>query len=160
MKTTLHLKSAVTHVKMDSLRCALGRRSGHWPNEPGSQRPGESESWNYPTARSSPRLELWRVEFANTKRFGLAGLHIAGNGFPWNRANFTLYYDGPPDTWMQGLDADVVVNWIGQHEDDNAGLTGSPKFQMPRTGGPNNPALYPFRARKIAAWTTCDLMAS
>jgi iron complex outermembrane receptor protein len=47
---------------------------------------------------------------ANSKRFGLAGLYIAGNGFPWHRANFTLYYDGPPDTWMQGLDAGAVVH--------------------------------------------------
>jgi hypothetical protein len=96
----------------------------------------------------------------DTKRFGLAGLYILGNGFPWNRANFTLYYDGPPDTWMQGLDAGAVVHWIGQYNDDNAALTGSPKPNMPRTGGPNNPAPYPFRARKIAAWTTFDLIAS
>src|SRR4029077_11646245 len=44
---------------------------------------------------------LSRFEFqtlADTKRFGLAGLFIIGNGFPWNRANFSLYYDGPPDT--------------------------------------------------------------
>jgi len=106
---------------------------------------------------------LSRIEFqtlANTKRFGLAGLFIIGNGFPWNRANFSLYYDGPPDTWMQGLDAGAVVHWIGQYNDDNVGLTQSPKFNMPRTGGPNNPALYPFRARKVSAWTTLDLIAS
>ena len=106
---------------------------------------------------------LSRIEFqtlANTKRFGLAGLFIIGNGFPWNRANFSLYYDGPPDTWMQGLDAGAVVHWIGQYNDDNVALTQSPKFNMPRTGGPNNPALYPFRARKIAAWTTLDLIAT
>jgi outer membrane receptor protein involved in Fe transport len=100
---------------------------------------------------------LSRAEF---ETFGIAGLFILGNGFPWNRANFSLYYDGPPDTWMQGLDAGAVVHWIGQYEDDNVALTGSPKIQMPRTGGPNNPAPYPFRARKIAAWTTLDLIAS
>jgi hypothetical protein len=106
---------------------------------------------------------LSRIEFqslANSKRFGLAGLFIIGNGFPWNRANFTLYYDGPPDTWMQGLDAGAVLHWIGQYNDDNVALTQSPKFNMPRTGGPNNPALYPFRARKVSAWTTLDLIAS
>jgi TonB dependent receptor len=104
---------------------------------------------------------LSRAEFEglpNTKRFGLAGLFIAENAFPWNRANFTLYYDGPPDTWMQGLDAGAVVHWIGQYNDDNAALTQSPKLNMPRTGGPNNPALYPFRARKVSAWTTLDLI--
>jgi hypothetical protein len=106
---------------------------------------------------------LSRIEFqalANSKRFGLAGLYFAGNGFPWHRANFSLYYDGPPDTWMQGLDAGAVVHWIGQYNDDNLSLTGSPKANMPTTGGPNNPAPYPFRARKIAAWTTLDLIAS
>src|SRR4029077_18917695 len=106
---------------------------------------------------------LSRIEFqtlADTKRFGLAGLFIIGNGFPWNRANFSLYYDGPPDTRMQGLDAGAVVHWIGQYNDDNGALTGSTKIQMPRTGGPNNPSLHPFRARKIAAWTTLDLIAS
>jgi iron complex outermembrane receptor protein len=106
---------------------------------------------------------LSRIEFqtlANTKRFGLAGLFIIGNAFPWNRANFSVYYDGPPDTWMQGLDAGAVVHWIGQYNDDNVALTQSPKFNMPRTGGPNNPAPYPFRARKVSAWTTLDLIAS
>ena len=75
---------------------------------------------------------LSRAEFEglpNTKRFGLAGLFIAQNAFPWNRANFTSYYDGPPDTWMQGLDAGAVVHWIGQYEDDNVTLTGSTKLQ-------------------------------
>ena len=106
---------------------------------------------------------LSRIEFqsfANTKRFGLAGLFIIGNAFPWNRANFSLYYDGPADTWMQGLDAGAVVHWIGQYNDDNSTLTQSPKLNVPITGGPNNPAPYPFRARKIAAWTTLDLIAS
>jgi iron complex outermembrane receptor protein len=106
---------------------------------------------------------LSRIEFqslANTKRFGLAGLFILQNAFPWNRANFSLYYDGPPDTWMQGLDAGAVVHWIGQYNDDNVALTQSPKFNMPITGGPNNPSVYPFRARKVSAWTTLDLIAS
>jgi len=106
---------------------------------------------------------LSRIEFqtlANTKRFGLAGLFIIGNGFPWNRANFSLYYDGPADTWRQGFDIGAVVHWIGQYNDDNAALTQSPKLNLPRTGGPNNPSAYPFRARKIAAWTTLDLIAS
>src|SRR5262249_36965335 len=52
------------------------------------------------------------------------------------------------------------VHWTGQYNDDNGGLTASPKLNMPVTGGPNNPAPYPFRARKIAAWTTLDLIAS
>src|SRR5947208_12974814 len=86
---------------------------------------------------------LSRIEFqslANTKRFGLAGLFIIGNGFPWNRANFSLYYDGPADTWRQVFDIGAVVHWIGQYNDDNAALTQSPKLNLPRTGGPNNPS--------------------
>jgi outer membrane receptor protein involved in Fe transport len=102
----------------------------------------------------------------NTKRFGIAG-EVIPEGFtltgslPWNRANFSMFYDGPADTWMQGLDIGTVVHYTGQYEDDNVGLTGSPKVNMPRTGGPGaNAASFPFRARKVAAWTTLDLIAS
>jgi iron complex outermembrane receptor protein len=101
-----------------------------------------------------------------TKRFGIAGEFIPPgfsltNSLPWSRANFSLFYDGPADTWLQGLDIGAVVHWIGQYEDDNVTLTGSPKLNMPRTGGPgDNAAPFPFRARKVAAWTTLDLIAS
>ena len=102
----------------------------------------------------------------NTKRFGIAG-EFAPPGFsltnslPWNRANFSLFYDGPTNTWMQGLDTGAIVHWIGQYNDDNVSLTESTKLNMPRTGGPgNNAAPFPFRARKVAAWTTLDLIAS
>ena len=102
----------------------------------------------------------------DTKRFGIAGEFLP-RGFsltsslPWNRANFSLFYDGPADTWMQGLDLGAVVHWVGQYEDDNVFLTGSPKLNMPRTGGPGiNAASFPQRARKVAAWTTLDLIAS
>ena len=116
--------------------------------------------------------------FPDTKRFGIAG-EFAPPGFtltnslPWNRANFSLFYDGPADTWMQGLDVGAVVHWIGQYEDDNVSLTGSESFpikpQTPRTqgpflsatGGPNpNVGQESFRARKVSAWTTLDLIAS
>jgi outer membrane receptor protein involved in Fe transport len=102
----------------------------------------------------------------DTKRFGIAGEFIPPgfsltNSLPWNRANFSLFYDGPADTWMQGLDIGAVVHWIGQYEDDNVSLTFSPKLNMPRTGGSgDNAAPYPQRARKVAAWTTLDLIAS
>ena len=72
----------------------------------------------------------------NTKRFGIAGEFIP-EGFtltgslPWNRANFSMFYDGPADTWMQGLDIGAVVHYTGQYEDDNSNLTGSSKPQMP-----------------------------
>ena len=102
----------------------------------------------------------------DTKRFGIAGEFLP-RGFsltsslPWNRANFSLFYDGPVNTWMQGSDIGAVVHWVGQYEDDNVFLTGSPKLNMPRTGGPgDNAAHFPQRARKVAAWTTLDLIAS
>jgi iron complex outermembrane recepter protein len=102
--------------------------------------------------------------FPDTKRFGIAGEFIPPgftltSSLPWSRANFSLFYDGPADTWMQGLDIGAVVHYTGQYEDDNVSLTGSPKVNMPRTGGPgNNAAPFPFRARKVAAWTTLDLI--
>ncbi len=101
-----------------------------------------------------------------TKRFGIAGEFIPPgfsltNSLPWNRANFSLFYDGPADTRLQGFDIGAIVHYTGQYEDDNVGLTLSPKRNMPRTGGPgNNAAPFPFRARKVAAWTTLDLIAS
>ena len=103
---------------------------------------------------------------SDIKRFGIAG-EFAPPGFtltsslPWNRANFSLYYDGPTDTWMQGVDVGAVIHWVGQYNDDNVSLTGSPKLNMPRTGGPgDNAAPFPQRARNVAAWTTLDLIAS
>src|SRR5205823_4852010 len=104
----------------------------------------------------------WLSRIQLFKRFGLAGLYFSGNGFPWNRANFSLYYDGPPDTWMQGLDAGAVVHWIGQYEDDNITLTTSvPPFNGPKAQTPRTDPLTgndSIRARKIAAWTTLDLI--
>ena len=102
----------------------------------------------------------------DTKRIGIAGEFIPPgfsltSSLPWNRANFSLFYDGPTDTWIAGLDTGAVVHYTGQYEDDNVSLTGSPKLNMPRTGGPgDNAALYPHRARKVAPWTTLDLIAS
>src|SRR5437773_4455411 len=102
----------------------------------------------------------------DTKRFGIAG-EVIPPGFtltgslPWSCANCSLFYDGPPDTWLAGLDVGAIVHYTGQYEDDNVSLTESPKVNMPRTGGPgNNAAPFPFRARKVAAWTTLDLIAS
>ena len=67
---------------------------------------------------------------------------------------------------MQGLDVGAIVHWTGQYEDDNASLTGSTKLNEPRSGplgGPvvNGVAVGPgneVRARKVAAWTTLDLL--
>ena len=101
----------------------------------------------------------------STKRFGIAG-EVIPPGFtltgslPWNRANFSLFYDGPADTWMQGLDTGAVVHYTGQYEDDNVSLTQNPftgefsKPQTPRSG------FRSWRARKVREWITLDLLIS
>ena len=101
----------------------------------------------------------------DTKRFGIAG-EVIPPGFtltgslPWSRANFSLFYDGPADTWMQGLDIGAVAHYTGQYEDDNVSLTQSfftgelAKPQTPRSGP------LPWRARKVREWITLDLIAS
>src|SRR5438874_80501 len=95
------------------------------------------------------------------KRFGIAGTFqppggTLTNSTPWNRANFSIFYDGPADTWMQGLDIGAIVHWTGQYEDDNATLTGSTKLQEPRSGplGGGDEV----RARKVSSWTSLDLI--
>jgi outer membrane receptor protein involved in Fe transport len=97
----------------------------------------------------------------DTKRFGIAGEFIRPgfsltSSLPWNRANFSLFYDGPADTWMQGLDVGAIVHWTSQYEDDNVSLTGSTKLNEPRSGG--FPEFGEIRARKVSAWTTLDLI--
>ncbi len=101
----------------------------------------------------------------NTKRFGIAGEFLSTsftltNSLPRHRANFSLFYDGPADTWLGGLDVGAVVHFISDYNDDNIDLTASPKSNMPITGGPNNPSVYPFRARNVDSWVTLDLIAS
>src|SRR6266404_2273839 len=103
---------------------------------------------------------LSRAEFQaapGVKRVGIAGEFLPPafaltSSLPWHRANFSLFYDGPADTWMQGLDVGAVVHWTGQYEDDNASLTGSTKLNEPRSGP------LDFRARKVSALTTLDLV--
>jgi iron complex outermembrane receptor protein len=107
---------------------------------------------------------LSRAEFQanpNSKRYGIAGLFeppgfTLANSLPWHRANFSIFYDGPADTWAGGLDVGAVVHWTGQYEDDNEALTGAPKLQQPRSGG--FPDFGEIRARKVSAWTTLDLI--
>ena len=85
---------------------------------------------------------LSRAEFQaapDVKRVGIAGEFLPPgfaltSSLPWHRANFSIFYDGPADTWMQGLDVGAVVHWTGQYQDDNASLTGSTKLQEPRSG--------------------------
>jgi|GEM_PF-372461 len=103
---------------------------------------------------------LSRAEFQPTKdskRFGINGEFVPTaftltNSLPWHRANFSIFYDGPADTWASGLDVGAVVHWTGQYNDDNLTLTGATKPQTPASG----PFFY--RARKVSALTTLDLI--
>ena len=115
----------------------------------------------------------------DTKRFGIAGEFLPTafsltSSLPRNRANFSIFYDGPADTWAAGLDVGAIVHWTGQYEDDNISELGS-KPQTPRTNPPGTfnklgedvsglegdgrlnhaPGVG---ARKVAAWTTLDLI--
>ncbi len=99
----------------------------------------------------------------NVKPVGIAGEFLPPgfaltSSLPWNRANISMFYDGPADTWAGGLDVGAIVHWTGQYEDDNASLTGSTKLNEPRSGpkgGGNEIA-----ARKVSAWTTLDLLVN
>ena len=93
----------------------------------------------------------------DTKRFGINGEFVPSSftltsSLPWHRANFSVFYDGPADTWAAGLDVGAVVHWTSQYEDDNISLTSALKPQQPRSGP------FPERARKVSAWTTLDLI--
>src|SRR5215813_9952837 len=107
---------------------------------------------------------LSRAEFQaspDVKRVGIAGQFLPPgfaltSSLPWNRANFSLFYDGPADTWMQGLDVGVIVHWTGEYNDDNASLTGSTKLNEPRSGPAGGGD--EIRARKVSALTTLDLV--
>jgi hypothetical protein len=107
---------------------------------------------------------LSRAEFqaaSNFKRVGINGEFLPPafaltSSLPWHRANFSLFYDGPADTWAAGLDVGAVVHWTGQYEDDNASLTGSTKLNEPRSGPAGGGD--EIRARKVAALTTLDLI--
>jgi iron complex outermembrane receptor protein len=97
----------------------------------------------------------------DTKRFGVAGDFLPSafsltSSLPRNRANFSLFWDGPADSWMQGLDIGAVVHWTAQYEDDNISLVGG-KSQTPRTDPTTG--LTGKKARKVAMWTTLDLIA-
>ena len=100
---------------------------------------------------------------ANVKPVGIAGEFLPPgfaltSSLPWNRANGSIFYDGPADTWAGGLDAGAIVHWTGQYEDDNASLTGSTKLNEPRSGPKGGGA--EIAARKVSAWTTLDLLVN
>src|SRR5262249_57315638 len=127
---------------------------------------GHGDWGRFTTTSNGTWLSRAEVQASSTtKRFGIAGEFLPPgfaltSSLPWNRANFSLFYDGPADTWMQGLDVGAVVHYTGQYEDDNLSLTSAfailppPKPQTPRSGP------LPWRARKVREWITLDLITS
>jgi len=107
---------------------------------------------------------LSRFEFQPTpisKRIGISGEFVTGTSFtgslPHNRAYASLFYDGPANTWLGGLDAGATVHFTSQYEDDNIDLTGAPKPQQPRIGPDGLTGKF---ARKVREWITLDLVSS
>jgi outer membrane receptor protein involved in Fe transport len=104
----------------------------------------------------------------DTKRFGLSGSYVflptLSGSLPHTRAFVSAFWDGPVGTRLAGFDIGATVHITGQYEDDNALLTGSLKPTEPRSGPflpSGNLAQFPEQgARKVAAWTTLDLIAS
>jgi iron complex outermembrane receptor protein len=99
----------------------------------------------------------------DSERFSIAGQFLPTSfnltsSLPRHRANFSLFWDGPADTWTAGIDVGAVVHWIAQYEDDNIELVGNPNPRTPRTD-PVTGEDSPF-ARKVREWITLDLIAS
>ena len=90
----------------------------------------------------------------NGKRFTAVGQFGGGfqgtNGggsFTHNRWYASLFYDGPSGSWLQGIDAGVVVHYIGQYW-DNKFFT-FPVFHNEGNG---------VQDRKVREFTTVDLI--
>jgi outer membrane receptor protein involved in Fe transport len=104
----------------------------------------------------------------DTRRFGLSGSYVflptLTGSLPHTRAFASAFWDGPAGTWLTGVDVGATVHYTGQYEDYNTLLTGSSKPTEPRSGPflpSGNLAQFPEQgARKVAAWTTLDLIAS
>ena len=63
------------------------------------------------------------------------------NSLPWHRANFSIFYDGPPNV-AGGLDVGAVVHWNHLNR-SRFRVTLASKPQEPRSGD------LPNRARKV-----------
>jgi iron complex outermembrane recepter protein len=104
--------------------------------------------------------------------FGIAGQFISTSfsltsSLPRNRANISLFYDGPTDTWLGGLDVGAVVHYTGQYEDDNVDVTGNnpanPRVTPVDVVRVSDGQLFPAGSdspfvRKIREWITLDLI--
>ena len=57
-----------------------------------------------------------------------------------NRSYASLFYDGPAGSWLGGVDAGLIVHYIGQYSQSGA--------------------FTPRAPRKVREWTTLDLVVN
>jgi iron complex outermembrane recepter protein len=100
--------------------------------------------------------------FPGTKTFHAVGKFgggfqgpSSGGNFTHNRSYTSLFYDGPRNSWMQGIDAGAVVHFTGQYWD-----TYGFGFFNNKPRDPSNPDSRPigFTDRKVREWATLDLI--
>src|SRR5262249_4889305 len=98
--------------------------------------------------------------FPGAKRFTEVGKFGGGFRGPASGGNLThnrwyasLFYDGPGESCLQGVDAGVTVHYMGQYW-DNSRFTFLDKG--PRPGNPQLP--IGTSDRKVREWTTLDLI--
>jgi iron complex outermembrane receptor protein len=79
----------------------------------------------------------------------------AGGSFTHNRANASLFYDGPAGSWLGGIDTGINVHYIGQYWDIYGAGTFDPHPRNPND--PNSPFIG-FSDRKVREWITLDFI--
>ena len=80
----------------------------------------------------------------NNKEFSVLGRFADFGSLPQMRFYTSLFWDGPKGTWMEGIDAGVIVHYSSQYHDTGLGRDASGK---------------PLE-RKIREWTPFDLQMS
>ena len=82
-------------------------------------------------------LDLYKQPGPGERKVNLNGefIGVRFGSYPRNRLDASLFYDGPADSWLGGVDAGLIVHYIGQY---------------------SNPAA----SRKIREWTTLDLVVN
>jgi outer membrane receptor protein involved in Fe transport len=86
-------------------------------------------------------------------KFG-AGFQGGGN-YSHNRWYVSLFYDGPSETWMHGIDLGLTAHYVGQYWDSYFFTDFS---TQPRPGAPSG--VVGLHDRKVREWTTLDLIAN
>jgi hypothetical protein len=90
------------------------------------------------------------VSVPGGKRFNIIGRFVDFGSQPHWRSYGSVFWDGPTSSWMQGIDAGVIVHFTSQYRDEtpiaNPGLSDYTQ----------GPGLY----RKVREWITADAILS